>query len=446
MRRNLQNKNGEKGSNDADSYSSKNVKVFNQIHSPIYNGNHPTIIKVVASVIISFTILVSYILVTRLGFGVAFPYQETFTTSVALLDNALEVVIELQVPPGNVAVDSKGVCYFTFHPEYNPMIKIARVEGIQTYSAYPSVEFQSKFDTVLSIRIDKKDRLWALDHGSNGFRVPKLFAFDTSKKLDQLSIEYKFPSSVAGIGSFLNDFRIDQSCEYIYIADTSIIAMSPAIIVYDVMRSTSIRVLNQHSSMFGQSIFLNVNNQVIGLGPFALKIHIDSIALSLDGSELYYGAVTSNILYRIKTKYIIDSLNGNISSETSIESQVEVFVENKPASDGLSIDFNGNIWLTAFEHSAIAVITQKKVIIKVVQDLKLLRWPDGLSFGPDGLYISNSVLHYKLPHKDISVKSDSIISNRNLSFYDKFGPFHIVKLPITKIKSLIGKEIPIAGQ
>jgi len=38
---------------------------------------------------------------------------------------------------------------------------------------------------------------------------PKLFAFDLKKK-DELVKEYAFPSSVAGFGSMLNDFQVQQ--------------------------------------------------------------------------------------------------------------------------------------------------------------------------------------------------------------------------------------------
>jgi len=52
--------------------------------------------------------------------------------------------------------------------------------------------------------------LFAADFGKHGMTSsPKLFAFDLKKK-DELVKEYAFPSSVAGFGSMLNDFQVQQ--------------------------------------------------------------------------------------------------------------------------------------------------------------------------------------------------------------------------------------------
>lgn len=69
---------------------------------------------------------------------------------------------------------------------------------------------------------------------------------------------------------------------------------------------------------------------------------------------------------------------------------------NKPISDGLSIDDEDNIYVTAIEHSAIARIDAKTRDTRLVaQDPLRMRWPNGLSFGPSQyLYWTNSALHY----------------------------------------------------
>jgi hypothetical protein len=91
-------------------------------------------------------------------------------------------------------------------------------------------------------------------------------------------------------------------------------------------------------------------------------------------------------------------------------------------------------------------VTDKKTfrIVNIVQNLSLLRWPDGkvninvlrsfrffcsilgLSFGPDGLYITASALFYNMPRKE-----------KNIS---ELGPFHILRLPTKQLKK-IQKEI-----
>jgi hypothetical protein len=55
---------------------------------------------------------------SRLGLGAPFPAQPEFEQSVPLLDESrLQVVVELEVPPGNLAVSKSGRVFFNFHPE-----------------------------------------------------------------------------------------------------------------------------------------------------------------------------------------------------------------------------------------------------------------------------------------------------------------------------------------
>lgn len=63
---------------------------------------------------------VGYILVTRLGFGHPFPTQRSLQKAVPLLpESALEIVAELPVPAGNIAVSQSGRVFFNFHPVSN---------------------------------------------------------------------------------------------------------------------------------------------------------------------------------------------------------------------------------------------------------------------------------------------------------------------------------------
>src|SRR5687768_11981076 len=46
-------------------------------------------------------------------------------TKPLLPGSALELVAELPLPPGNVAVSASGRVYFSFHPEAGPDVKVA---------------------------------------------------------------------------------------------------------------------------------------------------------------------------------------------------------------------------------------------------------------------------------------------------------------------------------
>lgn len=406
-----------------------------------------------------------YVIVTRLGLGAPFPLQRDFIDSEPVLPaNSLEIVAELPMPPGNLAVSSSGRVFFNFHPEYAPdMIKIAELDPKRgSYAAFPSSEFQSRIISCLSMRVDRQDRLWLLDFANHGIKgAPTLYAFALKEK-DALVHEYVFPASVAGFGSMLNDFQVDPSGQFVYLVDTSIVSSTPALIVYSIRDRYGFRILSSHSSMFGRSSFLDVSGTLLKYGPMGLTINADSIALDRTGSKLYYGALTGDKMFAVSTSHLLHYLRAANESHSDqlildeiMPSHVTEVLKDKPATDGITTDGAGNIWMTALEHSAIAVAIPLKAaaasvqqdastfalqygqfkVVKVVQDPALLRWPDGFSFGPDGLYITNSALHLKFSGKD----------------YKNYAPFHILRLPTKALHSVFEHEkdstfvLPAAG-
>lgn len=429
MRRpNVSNKSSVIGLNPID----ENKHELNDNKNQSIKSNSMVSLKFFLYFIVSIIFMLTYFIVTRLGFGKYFRNQ-SITSQVPLLPSSvLEIVAELPIPPGNIAVSNNGDVYFNFHPEYDPKeVKIAKLINSTYWIPYPSLEFQKSIITCLSLRIDQQNRLWLLDFAQHGFKgLPRLLAIDLETQL--VTIDYTFPSSIAGIGSMLNDFQVDPTGEFVYIVDTSIVGTTPAIIVFSVIQSRSFRILNSVSELYGDPIFLNVSNIPVKFGPFGLKINIDSVVLDKTGSHLYFGAVTSNNLYGISTASI-KTLISSPSLKFKLEDHIKLITDEKPISDGLSIDLNNNIWITAFEHSSIAIAkhlpNNQYEIVKIVQDENLLRWPDGLSFGPDGLYITNSALHFKFNSQNLKSKK----------------PFHILKINANHLKSICGSKLPPSG-
>ena len=65
---------------------------------------------------------------------------------------------------------------------------------------------------------------------------------------------------------------------------------------------------------------------------------------------------------------------------------------DKPLSDGFSIDVAGNIYVTDIEHNSVFVVGPEREPRTLIQS-RNLRWPDALSFGPEGyLYLADSAL------------------------------------------------------
>ena len=138
--------------------------------------------------------------------------------------SVLEKVVDLDYPPGNIAVSENGRVFFTLHPDGRPPVKVVElVDGEPV--AYPDADYQADtegipwFQTILALRVDRQNRLWVLDFADFGRGTPRVSAFDLST--DELVLSHEIPSDVAGLGSMLNDFQVSPDGKTVYIAETS---------------------------------------------------------------------------------------------------------------------------------------------------------------------------------------------------------------------------------
>jgi len=321
----------------------------------------------------------------RYGGGAEFPDRSGVP---ALAAAALELVANLPHPPGNITVSASGRVFATFHPEGSPPISVFEiVDGNPV--AYPpgGLPADLAFQTVLSLRADRKNRLWVLDYGRYGFGTARLLAFDLAS--GALVHRHDFPSKIALHGSMLNDFQVSPDGKQIYIADASLFALIPAVIVYDVSKQSSRRLLEGHESVLAEDyapVVQGTRMEFFGL--FTVRPGVDSIALDDAGEWLYFAPVTNAHLYRVRTADLLDAR----LPWRELESRVERFAE-KTMSDGIAIDSAGTVYLSDLEHSAVVALGQDRALRTLVRDERL-RWPDGFAFGPDGwLYLTCSALH-----------------------------------------------------
>jgi hypothetical protein len=319
------------------------------------------------------------------GGGDPFP---DMTTAPELNPDVLEVIADLDYPPGNISVSPEGRIFFTFHPEARPPVNIA--ELINSKAVPLSLPEGLNLSSVLSLRVDRQNRLWLLDFAEHGMKTPQIVALD----LDSMSLahQFEFPSEIAGWGSHLNDFQVSHDGKFIYIAEASILRKNPALIVYDIDNRQARRLLEGHESVKPDKFVPVVNGEkMLIFGVFAIRPGVDSIALDRAGKWLYFAPVTDTHLYRIALR---DLHNAQLTEE-QLAGKVERFAR-KSMSDGISTDDHGNIYLTDLEHDAINLISPEGTLRTLVKDERL-RWPDGLSFGPDGwLYVTNSALHFAI--------------------------------------------------
>jgi len=348
--------------------------------------------------ILLFLVVLTLILtsVAWLRYGGGEPYPDLSTPPI-LPGSALQEVLSYPQPIGNVAVNADGRVFFTVHPE-------ARAQGnkLLEYVDGASVPFPdgasqaTLFDTVLGIAIDQHNRLWTIDHGNHGMRTARLLAFDLDS--GELIHDQRFAADIAPAGSFLQDLQISADGQTVVIADASFWRKKPALIVYDVASASAHRILESHLSVSAENYVIENQGRkmTFGAGIVSLRGGVDGIAL---GKEwLYYGALSGSKLYRIKVNDITDPSTPN----SQIEARVEHFA-TKPLSDGLSLDIEGNVYITDIEHNSIYVVDEDREPRTLMRSAKI-RWPDALSFGPDGwLYIADSALSDVVlrPHEHI---------------------------------------------
>jgi len=239
-----------------------------------------------------------------------------YSTTPLLAESDLQEMASLDLPPGNIAISGTGRIFFSFHPEYSPDIHLAEWHrGKKKYMSFPNDEFQETFTSPLAVRLDSRNQvLYCLDHGQYGLYTPTLYAFDISSRANLLKFKYEFPPSVAPLGSMLNDFQVSPEGMYIFIADSSVLRGTPALIVLDIPYRLSWRLLENHESVRAKyftphyhpvkkedevdSSAADNSLPISAYGLFPIRPHIDSIALDRKGKYLYYSAVNDPKLYR----------------------------------------------------------------------------------------------------------------------------------------------------
>lgn len=322
----------------------------------------------------------------RLRYGGGKPFPSRISDP-ELDGNVLELVAELPLPPGNIAVSPEGRVFFTFHPDGKPKTKLAEwVDGEAV--PFPSEAAQAELQTPLGLRLDAQGRLWLVDNAEHGTGQPQLVAFDVASG-DKV-VEHHFESDIVGLGSHLNDLAVHPDGKHLYIAEASIFAKSPALIVYDIEHERARRLLEGHASVMPEEYYISVDGEPIEVfGLFAVRPGVDSIALDRRGEWLYFAAVTATRMYRVRAR----DLDNLYLSADELAARVEVFGD-KTLSDGITTDDAGGIYLTDPQHDAVVRMNADASLTTLVRDDRL-RWPDGFSFGPDGyLYVTCSALQH----------------------------------------------------
>ena len=212
----------------------------------------------------------------------------------------------------------------------------------------------------------------------------------------QLAKLIEIAPEAAPNGSFLNDLAIDSERQIAYIADTGSIrsGKNTALIVIDLQNGEARRLLQDHVSVVAKDEDFVAEGRTLKVAPkegepFSPRVAADPIALGPNNSWLYYGPMSGDTLYRIRTADLLDE---NLDAK-ALGAKAEAYGP-RPYSDGISVDTEANVYISAVQSNALGVLGSDGKYRELVRDDDKLAWPDAMSYGPDGmLYVVVNQLH-----------------------------------------------------
>ncbi len=318
---------------------------------------------------------------------------------------ALEVVHEFHgAMPTGVTVSREGRVFVNFPRWEDPVTATVMEVRDGQELPYPSAELNNPDNpdalfSVQSVVVDPRNRLWALDTGSvnmgphKGQQWPKLVGIDL--KTNKVFRTIRFPANVVLPTTYLNDVRFDmrRGEGLAFITDSS--SNGPnGIIVVDLASGRSWRKLHDHPSTKADPNFVAVMEEQplmirpAGQPPKPAAVGSDGIALSADGTRLFFCPLSSRALYSVSVDALADERQPDVEVAKTLRREQRSF-----ASDGLEADAQGRLYLTDWEHNGIVLRTGENQFGPLVTDPRMW-WPDTLSLSADGyLYITANQLH-----------------------------------------------------
>ncbi len=253
--------------------------------------------------------------------------------------------------------------------------------------------------SVQSVVVDPRDRLWIVDTGSILFGPtspggPKLVGVNLAT--NRVFATIVLPPEVAPTTTYLNDVRFDLrrgEAGYAFLTDSA--AEGPnGLIVVNLATRRSWRRLHDHPTTKADPRMLAlvegrpVMERPPGGKPRPVTMGSDGIAISHDGSRLFYCPLVSRRLYSVSVDALVDAR----ISDRQVAATVLDHGEKGP-SDGLESDDKGRVYATNYEQNAILRRDADGTYETLVHDPRVL-WPDTLSVAQDGyLYFTANQLH-----------------------------------------------------
>ena len=314
----------------------------------------------------------------------------------------MDVFAELDGAVGGITFTSDERLIFSYHPFYQPNIKVAELLADGSTKPFPNSDWQQCHDPqgkakepdtclnwVLGLRTDDQDRVWLLDSGQQAPRIePKLVAWDTKK--NQLDRIIHLPAPVSLPESQHNDFVISSRHQAIVIADEGIgtgpIGEKAALVVVDLNTGKSRRLLQGDNSVMPDlQRPLIIDKDSKDRKQIEVYVGADGIALDKTQTWLYFAPMNKDKVYRVR---MTDLINPSLTP-TALSAKVEAYAD-KPDNGGLSIDEANNLYLTEVGERAIGVIPADSLQYRTYVHDERMVWPDGVSYGKQGYLYSGA--------------------------------------------------------
>lgn len=342
------------------------------------------------STLVLIGVLLLLVAAIKILYGRGRPYPDV-STAPLLPARALQVLVELPLPPGNITASREGRIFFNTHPfsqshRFADTFLFELVNGAPR--PYPDVASQGDLRFVFGMTVDAQNRLWLTSPATLDRAQTRLIAYDLGR--NRRVVDRLLPP---GVGRFAQDLRVAPDGRTLYLADTGAFRFTHAALLVVDLDTFSIRsVLTQDPSAQAQDLVMRAVGHPyrIGHGLLTFQVGLDGLALSPDGSFLYYATMSHGELFRVRTEHLRDAALSPAELSRRIER-----VGPKPLSDGIELLGDGSVLITDVENSGLARLDATGRLQTLVRDPAIV-WADGVTVTASGdvLFTDSSIPRY----------------------------------------------------
>ncbi|WP_175733791.1 L-dopachrome tautomerase-related protein [Burkholderia ambifaria] len=308
----------------------------------------------------------------------------------------------VNAPIAGLHFDARGAAYVST-PRFVAASTPATLSRLDTRSTtgparltpFPSMEGSAistapaeHLRNVLGFYVDRtNDWLWALDMGfvAGESEAPagaqKIVVFDL--KSGRIVKRIGLDGVADRAGSFLNDIVVDERRRVAYVSDSgsrSAPDNKVGLIVADFASGTARRVLDRHPDLQVEAGVKVVSHGAEVWPGKPLLIGINGIALSPDGTTLYWTVTTGTRARSVPTAV----LRRHGSTDAQIAAAIRDLGAVGGNTDGMVTDSRGMLYITDVTHNGIVKYEPRTKSMSLIASDDGVHWPDTPALLPNG--------------------------------------------------------------